>query len=686
MFAISQRLDPMLYRYFIVLSFVLSLPTAPVSANQENLLEEVVVTANRTGEPWLRADQSITVIDQTSIETVGATHVNELAAQSAGTWISRGNGQEHLTAIRSPVLTGAGGCGAFLMLQDNIPLRASGFCNVNELFESASELASTVEILKGPGTAAHGSNALHGIVHIRTPEPGDRTRQTSLEGGPHDYARVKHVATFPNAALAFSGTHDGGYKDDAGFDQQKLLIKLRSQSAAWRALHQLAATNLNQETSGFIQGDDAYRIESLKQSNPNPEAFRDAQSLKLVSDWQHADLPIAITPFFRWTDMRFLMHFLPGQPLEENGHTSLGLQSRYALSDQLDMGIDLEVTDAFLKQTQFSETIGSPFLVGTLPLGKHYDYEVSATVAAIYGQYRLPITDRLSADLGLRAEHVTYDYDNLMQSGRTRDDGSECGFGGCRYNRPDSREDSFTNLSPKLALHFELGSHHLFANLSQGFRAPQATELYRLQGGQSVVDIDSESLNAIELGVRGASPKLRYQVAAFAMKKDQFIFKDTDRANVDNGQTRHHGLEVEAQLALNESFDIALNWALARHRYDNNPALARSAIEGNDIDTAPRSFGGIRLNWRPTPSINTQLEWVHLGEYFTNPENSNAYDGHDLLNLRGQLALSDEWQMFFRVTNLSDTDYAERADFAFGRERFFVGEPRSVYIGIRRSR
>jgi outer membrane receptor protein involved in Fe transport len=304
----------------------------------------------------------------------------------------------------------------------------------------------------------------------------------------------------------------------------------------------------------------------------------------------------------------------------------------------------------------------------------------------MYGQYRMPITNRLSADLGLRAEHVTYDYDNFMQSGRTRDDGSECGFGGCRYNRPDSREDSFTNLSPKLALHFELGSHHLFANLSQGFRAPQAAELYRLQGGQSVVDIDSESLNAIELGVRGASPKLRYQVAAFAMKKEQFIFKDTDRANVDNGQTRHHGLEVEAQLALNESFDIELNWAFARHRYDNNPALARSPIEGNDIDTAPRSFGGIRLNWRLTPSINTQLEWVHLGEYFTNPENSNTYDGHDLLNLRGQLALSDEWQVFFRVTNLSDTDYAERADFAFGRERFFVGEPRSVYIGIRGSR
>jgi iron complex outermembrane receptor protein len=37
------------------------------------------------------------------------------------------------------------------------------------------------------------------------------------------------------------------------------------------------------------------------------------------------------------------------------------------------------------------------------------------------------------------------------------------------------------------------------------------------------------------------------------------------------------------------------------------------------------------------------------------------------------------------VTNLLDTDYAERADYAFGNERFFVGEPRGVYIGFRRS-
>ena len=48
-----------------------------------------------------------------------ATHPNELFDAVPGTWISRGSGQEHLTAIRSPVLTGAGACGAFLLLEDD---------------------------------------------------------------------------------------------------------------------------------------------------------------------------------------------------------------------------------------------------------------------------------------------------------------------------------------------------------------------------------------------------------------------------------------------------------------------------------------------------------------------------------------------------------------------------------------
>ena len=92
----------------------------------------------------LKTNASISSISAETLSNEQAVHANEIFDNVAGVWISRGNGQENLTAIRSPVLTGAGGCGAFLTALDNIPLRASGFCNVNELFQGQLELASGV--------------------------------------------------------------------------------------------------------------------------------------------------------------------------------------------------------------------------------------------------------------------------------------------------------------------------------------------------------------------------------------------------------------------------------------------------------------------------------------------------------------------------------------------------------------
>ena len=95
-------------------------------------------------------------------------------------------------------------------------------------------------------------------------------------------------------------------------------------------------------------------------------------------------------------------------------------------------------------------------------------------------------------------------------------------------------------------------------------------------------------------------------------------------------------------------------------------------------------MGALQLTYAPSEALSGELEWSHIGPYFTNPDNTNRYGGHDLLHLRGDYQFKSAWSLFFRVTNLLDTDYAERADFAFGSERYFVGEPRSYFIGIRR--
>ena len=661
----------------------------PTASAAQSALDEVVVVAARAEQPLSGVASNITFLDQDQLEAVNHTHINELMQRIAGTWISRGNGQEHLTAIRSPVLTGAGSCGAFLMSQDGVALRATGFCNVNELFESTSELAHRIEIIKGPGSAVHGSNALHGVVNILTPRPEASLRQLKLEAGPDDYYRARLTASSDRLRLDVSGTSDGGYKDNSGYDQQKLILKHHSVQDKLTLTTSLSYTNLNQETAGFIQGPEVYKQAALKRSNPNPEAYRDARSYRLITLIQ-ITLPrgsLRLRPYLRSVDMTFLQHFLPGQAIETNGHDSIGLQTLWT-SDSRNwrIGLDLEYTQAFLKEYQSNPTPGSDFLMATIPTGRHYDYAVDANTLGLFAQYQREVTDRLTLSADIRQESIHYDYDNKMLTGRTRDDGTVCGFGGCRFNRPASRSDTFSHLSPKVGLIYNFGTdthaiHQAYTQLSQGFRAPQATELYRLQGGQNLSDIDPVELNAIELGFRGSSTRLDYDVSLFAMKKNNFIFRDTTRRNLDKGKTKHRGIELSFTWRVADTLETRWAFTRANHEYANNPTLALTDLKGNTIDTAPKTLGSATLTYRPTHRTRLELEWVHIGEYFEDPENRHIYEGHDLLHLRARWQASDDLNIFCRITNLGDRDYAERADFGFGNDRYFVGMPRSIYLG-----
>jgi outer membrane cobalamin receptor len=89
------------------------------------------------------------------------------------------------------------------------------------------------------------------------------------------------------------------------------------------------------------------------------------------------------------------------------------------------------------------------------------------------------------------------------------------------------------------------------------------------------------------------------------------------------------------------------------------------------------------LSWDFSEDSRAELEWVYLGKYYTDPDNFHSYEGHDLLHLRVSHQLSAQLSASFRVSNITDKDYAERADFGFGNERYFVGEPRSVYLELR---
>ncbi len=159
-------------------------------------LEEIVVTAQRQAVAKLATPLSIDRIAGADLDLTGATHSSEALNRIPGAMIQRGSGQESLTAIRSPVLTGAGSCGAFLFLENGVPVRPTGFCNVNEMFEINTEQADAIEVLRGTGSALYGSNAVHGTVNVLQDAPADLPRAgVDLTGGPSDYGRLGVVAS-----------------------------------------------------------------------------------------------------------------------------------------------------------------------------------------------------------------------------------------------------------------------------------------------------------------------------------------------------------------------------------------------------------------------------------------------------------------------------------------------------------
>ena len=679
-----------------IAAIVLALtPAIGNSQSGQQAIEEIEVFANsRRSEGLTSVNAAVSVLDEEELGLILHTHYQEALSRVPGFSGNRNNGQESLMALRSPVLTGSGACGAFLIAENGIPVRSAGFCNVNEMFDTHSEYAQSIEVIRGPASSFWGSNALHGLVNVRLPQPGE-IGEISLEQGPRGSYRAKTAIGSDSGnfkqSLYFTGISEEGYRDDSGVDQQK---------ASWLYEYTLANgiqmeggftyNNLNQETAGYVAGTKAYEDSNRRDTNPNPEAYRDSQSTRAWTRFtmESGDWEITATPYFREVNMSFVQHYLPGQPIEDNEHRSIGVQiaafRELSNNSTFSWGLDAESTEGAYKENQPNPTTGALFTRRTVPQGMHYDYEVEANQFAVFANYETPLTDRLDLSIGARLENIDYEYDNLMLDGRTDANGVACGFGGCRFSRPADRDDDFSDISPKLGLSYELnGSHNLFVRAQRGIRAPQSTELYRLQGSQSVADLDSVELDSYELALQGAGSNWNYSASLYWMDKENEVLKDSNRMNLNGSHTKHQGFEVAVGYDLTNSLSLAGVYNLADHTYENDLVSGGQNINGNDIDTAPDHFGNLRLTYRPAENLLAELELVHMGEYYTNPENTASYDGHDLLNLRLQYDVNDDFMIYLNALNITDEEYAERADFSgWVGDRYFPGEPARIFVGF----
>ena len=671
----------------LIFFFPIILIISSISLHSKNI-EEIVVTGTKSKTKIINETGNLSFINNEEINFVSPDNPSDVLNRMPGIYISQGSGQEHLTSIRSPVLSGGAGAGSFLYLEDGIPLRSPGFSNVNGLMESNIEISERTEVIRGPGSVLYGSNAVHGLVNVITEkENANYNNKLNIRAGKNKI--LLNSSTYreldnSNLLFNFLWKENNGYTnkyaeqnsdkfDKPHYGQQKFLIRLNTEKNSKNYIFLLSGTNLNQETMGYIKGYQAYKDKKIKYTNPDPEAFRDTYNirsyLKIIQDFQNGTL--SFTPYLRYTDMDFKMHFLPGKPLEENSHKSLGLQTMYQGSignHSMTVGLDLEITEGELSEFQNAPDVSfGPRLA--YPTGAHYDYDIESQIIAAFVNFEWNLTEKTKLVTGIRGEKVNYEYKTNIQPGTKG-----------RIQVSPNRDDDFSEFSPKLAINHKINDElAIFANYSRGNRAPQTTDLYRIQSKQIPGGAKSEKLDSLEIGLRGNFSIFNIELVGFDMSKDNYFFRDSQGFNVENGKTTHRGFEINFLAELNQFFQIENSTSFAEHEYDfdHSPNGIKS---GNQIDSAPELLANTRFIFTPREGTRIELEWEKIDSYPVDERNAHFYKGHNVINLRAKTPINENLSIGIYVNNVADKSYANRADYAFGSYRYFVGQKREFYL------
>jgi iron complex outermembrane receptor protein len=662
------------------------------------------VSATREARTRREGSATIEVLDGAAVREARAAHPAQILKRVAGVYVSQLSGEGHSMAIRQPITTKP----MYLYLEDGIPTRPTGFFNHNALYEVNIPQSGGIEVLKGPGTAMYGSDAIGGVVNVLTrPAPVTPTVEANLEGGGFGYQRLLATSGFARASDAvrfdLNATRMDGWRENAPYDRQSATLRWDRTMGLWSARTVLTGTRVDQTDVLALSQE---QFDARDPINRSPLAYRRARAARLSTalERQEGEWLWSVTPFARWN----VMELLPSWQLTfdpqtwETRNTSLGalLKVRRDFTDhgvRVIAGADLDRSPgSFVAQQAVLEGTGtgaSRVFTGFTPGQLHYDYDVTYRQASPYVHAEWSPVSRVRVDAGARYDVVGYDYTTRLAP-------TEVGA----HRVPESTSRDYTRLSPKLGVSVDaVGGVNVYASYREGFRAPSQGQLFQQNNAANTVDLRPVRARSTEVGVRGGvGARVVYQLSAYDMTlQDDIITLVTatgSRIATNAGATLHRGLEASVGAALTSSVRLDLAGALTQQEYvrwvpqEARPASGTSAAvpevryDGKTIEAAPAQLGNALLTWTPRALRGGRLavEWTHTGRYWMDPANTREYGGYDLVHLHGNINLRSGVELFARVMNATDRNYAEVAAFApFQGVQITPGTPRTVYAGLR---
>lgn len=660
------------------------------------IVTPVVVSATR--ELQRRSEGSVTIdaLSGSDIRVTRASHPAEIMNRLAGVHVSETSGEGHMMSIRLPISTNP----MYLYLEDGIPTRATGFFNHNALYEVNLPQAAGIEVIKGPGTALYGSDAIGGVINVLTrPAPLSPTVEGSLEGGANGYARLLASAgnTWGSNGLRadVNITHSDNWKQDAPFNRQSGTLRWDAVlgTSGWTAKTVLTGSRIDQQDVPAIS---RAVFDTAMTVNLAPIAFRKVRALRLSSaiEKQAGSSLWSFTPYGRVDDMGLLPAWqLSYDPqVWDTRNNSAGFLARWRrdvtpFNGQIIIGTDGDWSPGSFTANRAAYTRSGPFNAYTsyTKAETQYDYDVTYRSLSPYVQTQWTPLPKVHIDAGIRADFSGYDYVNHLTP---LDSGA--------HRRPASTAVSYTHISPKVGVSYELSrGFNVYASYRNGFRAPSQNQLFQQNSALNTVDLEPVKVNSYETGVRGQlGNRFVYQLSAYDMTIHDDILtyttaQDTKEAT-NAGRSRHRGIEVSTGAAITPTLRLDASYAISSHRYiDWTPSVSAAdpvSYSGNIVESAPRDLSDVMLTWSPAVlrTGRIALEWSHTGRYAEDPADTEFYPGFELVSLNTNFFIRPRAEIFARMINVLDRQYAELVTYdAFRKDQYTPGAPRSIFAGVR---
>jgi len=682
---------------------------AEISAQipEDNELETLVVTATREERIKRDLPESVTVFDQTDLEEVSPSHPSEILNRASGVYVNNLGGEGHMTAIRQPITTR----GVYLFLEDGVPVRPTGFFNHNALYEVNIPQSGNLEVVKGPGSALYGSDAIGGMINsISAAPPKETTYRINAELGSYGWKRTLLSAGGSSgrhsANVSLNYTDNEGFRDEADYDRSSLSARWDVDMDNVRIKTLLSYTQVDQSGTSSLEEDD-YENDTEKNRFHGDTGFRDVEALRLSTDFaidvSDAGL-LSVIPFYRNNTTKmapsWMVIYDPNE--RESQFQSFGVLSKYrhdfSNNIQFIAGLDVDYTPSTYQEEAVNHTLDGDIYVGYEGLGnKNYDFEAEQTSLSPYLQLELELVEKLIATVGVRYDYFKIQYeDQLDESVPNSVFIPQLGYP-VTHLRPEDQDVSFDQVSPKFGLVYQFNEKYdTYFNYRHAFTIPSVGTLFRSGSTLNTDELEPIKAESLEIGFRGfVNAWFAYEIAVYHMTIEDdlvSVVNGSERNIYNAGETEHNGVELSFTGDITQELAYALAFTKTEQTYEKfsyTCCFPRQNVDvsGNDVGKAPETIGNLTLAYEPMAleGLRMEVEWEHLGEYFTDETNTSTYDGHDLYNFRVSYRANDNFEVYGRVQNLTDELYSTYTSNQVGDPdiSYRPGLPRSFYAGVR---